>query len=292
MSYLNKLKLISEAQPAMQPNKKKVPGATKPSSKKGKDPEKAALLKYLKDKEDRESKPDLGSTFSSSAKTAFTSPEEIGSKLGGGALGHTLGTARTLAGAAAGVAKPLVSAGLKTAGKYIKKGFTSLFSKAKGKPVTTPTKNPATAPTKKPSTTPNVTPQQAYDYMKDVGRSMKRTARAEAFRSLGNLDPEARRKAAAELKSQRQNNPNASSADVRRAAYSRTGEVLGDKKMRDNMKKNLRGAALTSSNKKFDKKVGIPLRKAMEYAHRINSYQGTLIQEMSLSYINLFKNVN
>lgn len=142
MSYLNKLKLISEAQPAMQPNKKKVPGSTKPSSKKEKDPEKAALLKYLKDKEDRESKPDLGSTFSSSAKTAFTSPEEIGSKLGGGALGHTLGTARTLVGAAAGVAKPLVSAGLKTAGKYIKKGFTSLFSKAKGKPAPAPTEKP------------------------------------------------------------------------------------------------------------------------------------------------------
>lgn len=142
MSYLNKLKLISEAQPAMQPNKKKVPGATKPSSKKGKDPKKASLLKYLKDKEDRENKPDLGSTFSSSAKTAFTSPEEIGSKLGGGALGHTLGTARTLAGAAAGVAKPLVSAGLKTAGKYITKGYKSLFSKAKGKPSPTPTEKP------------------------------------------------------------------------------------------------------------------------------------------------------
>lgn len=139
MSYLNKLKLISEAQPAMQPNKKKVPGATKPSSKKGKDPEKAALLKYLKDKEDRESKPDLGSTFSSSAKTAFTSPEEIGSKLGGGALGHTLGTARTLAGAAAEIAKPLLSAGVKTAGKYIKKGYKSLFSKAKAKPSPIPT---------------------------------------------------------------------------------------------------------------------------------------------------------
>lgn len=136
MSYLNKLKLISEAKPAMQPNKKKVPGATKPSSKKEKDPEKAALLQYLKDKED---KPNLANTFSSSAKTAFTSPEEIGSKLGGGALGHTLGTARTLAGAAAGIAKPLLSAGVKTAGKYIKKGYKSLFSKAKAKPSPTPT---------------------------------------------------------------------------------------------------------------------------------------------------------
>jgi hypothetical protein len=131
MSYLNKLKLISEAQPAMQPNKKKVPGSTKSSSKKEKDSEK-----------DKEDKPNLVNTFSSSAKTAFTSPEEIGSKLGGGALGHTLGTARTLAGAAAGVAKPLVSAGLKTAGKYITKGYKSLFSKTKGKPAPTPTEKP------------------------------------------------------------------------------------------------------------------------------------------------------
>jgi hypothetical protein len=161
-------------------------------------------------------------------------------------------------------------------------------SKSQATPPPLPT-TPPPLPNQAQATAPNVTPQQAYDYMKDVGRSMKRTARAE---TLGNLDLKARSKAAAALKSQRKNNPNASSADVRRAAYSKTGEVLGNQKMKADMKKNLRGAALTSSNKNFDKKVGIPLRKAMEYAHRINSYQGTLMQEMRLSYINLFKNVN
>lgn len=133
-----------------------------------------------------------------------------------------------------------------------------------------------------------------------ITRSDKTVARSAALRGLGKDE---RNTAAQKLIALRKDRAARAAAGekidltsantaARKRAYSQAGEQLGAENLKTSMKKNLRGAALTSRNKRFDRTVGTPLRTAMDYAHKINFYNGNYINEVTLAYLSLLRQLN